>query len=383
MKKHNKHAKITKSNIGVFHQNEYAILGTPCGNIKKMAYAIIEELQQKYRLGYVDADHKSSDTNEHDPNSAISFGAHTEYVDKIDFHRFDSKANLNEFDFKQVFLSSDAVLVNGNHFKAKQQIAVIDSKKPLSKKLEKLTNVICIVFQSGETEMPTYLQEHLPNIAAIPAFNIDDINGITNLIANDISARHPLLKGLVLAGGKSQRMQRDKGKIQYHGTEQRLYMQNILTQYTNESYLSIRSEQKEELDNKILTIEDKFIGLGPYGAILSAFQQDPNSAWLVTACDQPLLNEETIAFLIANRDSSKLATAFYNSETEFPEPLITIWEPRAYARLLYFLSLGYSCPRKVLINSDINIVKLADETVLKNANTPEEFETLSGYISKA
>ena len=105
---------------------------------------------------------------------------------------------------------------------------------------------------------------------------------------------------------------------------------------------------------------------------MSAFQKKPNSSWFTVACDIPLLNNKTIETLVKSRNPSKLATCFYNSNTDFPEPLITIWEPRAYPVLLYYLSLGYSCTRKVLINSDVEIVKLDNENVLLNANTIEE-----------
>ena len=63
-----------------------------------------------------------------------------------------------------------------------------------------------------------------------------------------------------------------------------------------------------------------------------------------------------------------MATAIYNPETGFPEPLITIWEPRSYQVILNFLAQGYSCPRKVLINSDINLLKLEEPRVLLNVN---------------
>ncbi|MGA0212736.1 MAG: molybdenum cofactor guanylyltransferase, partial [Flavobacteriaceae bacterium] len=76
--------------------------------------------------------------------------------------------------------------------------------------------------------------------------------------------------------------------------------------------------------------------------------------------------------LVEGRNPNKLATCFYNSQTQFPEPLITLWEPKAYPVLLDFLSRGYSCPRKVLINSSIEMLTLEDEKVLFNANTPED-----------
>jgi molybdopterin-guanine dinucleotide biosynthesis protein A len=380
MKKHLKHAKIERRNIGEFHQNEFAILGTPCGEIKKLSFSIIEKLKSKYKVGYVDADHKSADEHTTDLNSAVSSGAGLEYVDKINFNRFDINQPVNSFDYKQQFESQDLVIVNGNHFKAKKQIIVIDQKKPLEKKLEKLTNVTLVLFQIGETSIPEYLENHIPEIKEIPKFQISDIDSITDHILNQQKKNVAPLNGLVLAGGKSERMQRDKGKIDYHGVEQRTHMNNLLSSLTKKSFISIRNEQKEEFSGDTDTIEDVYFGLGPYGAILSAFQKDPNSAWLVTACDQPLLNKETLEYLIANRNTSKEATAFYNSDTDFPEPLITIWEPRAYSRLLYFLSLGYSCPRKVLINSDIELVRLADEMALKNANTPEEYDNLLAML---
>ena len=380
MKKHVKHAKIERRNVGEFHQNEFAILGTPCGEIKKLAFSIIEKISARHKVGYVDADHKSADGNTTNLNSAISSGSGLEYVDKINFNRFDINQPVNSFDFKQQFDSQDLVIVNGNHFKAKNQIIVIDQRKSLEKKLEKITNAAMILFQDGETAIPEYLADHIDNIEHKPKFQITDTESITGFILNQLEINSTPLNGLVLAGGKSARMKRDKGKIDYHGVEQRTHMLNLLSPLTEKNFISIRNEQKEEFSSDAKIIEDVYSGLGPYGAILSAFQKDPNSAWLITACDQPLLDKETLEYLIESRNTSKVATAFYNSETDFPEPLITIWEPRAYPRLLYFLSLGYSCPRKVLINSDVELVKLKNELVLKNANTPEEYEDLLALV---
>jgi molybdopterin-guanine dinucleotide biosynthesis protein A len=44
--------------------------------------------------------------------------------------------------------------------------------------------------------------------------------------------------------------------------------------------------------------------------------------------------------------------------------------------LLAFLSQGYSCPRKVLINSDITLLQAPDVNALANINTPEDMEKI-------
>ena len=110
------------------------------------------------------------------------------------------------------------------------------------------------------------------------------------------------------------------------------------------------------------------------GGILSALQLDPNSAWLVVPCDLPFLSTATLQYLAEHRNPGKVATAFQSSENEFPEPLTSIWEPRSYGVLLRFLSLGYSCPRKALINSDIELLTPPNPNDLRNVNTPQERE---------
>jgi molybdopterin-guanine dinucleotide biosynthesis protein A len=110
------------------------------------------------------------------------------------------------------------------------------------------------------------------------------------------------------------------------------------------------------------------------GGLISAFMENPDTAWLTVACDLPFLSPKTIDFLISNRNPSKLATTFLDAEGKFPEPLVTIWEPRAYPVLFRYLSQGYSCPRKVLINSDVAILQAPDSEEFRNVNNPEEYQ---------
>ena len=126
-------------------------------------------------------------------------------------------------------------------------------------------------------------------------------------------------------------------------------------------------------------IYDTFLNLGPFGGICSAFQKDPNSAWFVLATDLPFIDDALIKLLLEKRNSGKVATAIKGKNKEFVEPLITIYEPKAYPILLQYLAQGYSCPRKMLINSDVEIVEIEDD-LIRNINTPEEFEAAKKEI---
>lgn len=374
--KHQKHGKTKKANFGGFGRNELAILGTPCGNIKELSLKIIEGLSTM-RIAYADSDHK---TEEKEKSDFLKAGAEFVYTNKIDFHRFELKNEHNKFIRNQTFSEFDLVLVNGNHFTAKSQILFIDARKSLEKKLDRITNPVLIILTETDSEIPNYLIEHNKSIQHLPKYHISEFDKIIELIRNQIEFNIPKLKGLVLAGGKSTRMQRDKGIIEYHGAPQREYLLGLLSKFMENNYISLRKDQLTEFTKKDNIIVDSIDDLGPYGAILSAFREYPNSAWLVIACDLPLLSKESISQLITNRDPSKIATAFNNEKTGFPEPLITIWEPKAYPLLLHFFSLGYSCPRKVLINSNIKLVDPTNNDELRNVNNQEDFNEVIKLI---
>ncbi len=184
-----------------------------------------------------------------------------------------------------------------------------------------------------------------------------------------IAQQQSPLYGLVLAGGQSQRMGTDKGLLQYHGQPQREVAFNLLQPHCEQTFISCNANQVSGIT--LPKIEDRFLGLGPMGGILSAFQAVPDAAWLVVATDLPYLNPETVHYLIEHRNPSALATAFRGYQ-ELPEPLLTIWEPRTYPVLLQAVGLGISCPRKVLRSGTIELLEAPAPEALQNVNQPDE-----------
>tara|TARA_R110002051_G_scaffold72609_1_gene131205 strand:+ start:5096 stop:5686 length:591 start_codon:yes stop_codon:yes gene_type:complete len=183
------------------------------------------------------------------------------------------------------------------------------------------------------------------------------------------------LYGLVLSGGKSTRMGTDKGLIEYHGVPQREYLYNLLSQVCEDTFISLREEQQAELPVTMKTIIDLNEFKGPYNGLLSAHKKYPEVAWLVLACDLPLMDLDALNELISQRDSTKQATAFALKENPLPEPLCAIWEPQALQQSIEYLESGNgTCPRKYLINHDTKLVFPKYENVLLNANSEEDYK---------
>mgnify|MGYP003669828126 CR=1 FL=1 len=183
------------------------------------------------------------------------------------------------------------------------------------------------------------------------------------------------LYGLVLSGGKSTRMGEDKGLITYHDLPQREHLYHLLNEVCEQTFLSIRKDQEKEISNTFNTIIDKDDFRGPYNGLLSAHIAHPEVAWLVLACDLPLMDKKALQELIAARNTEKIASAFADATNPLPEPLCAIWEPEALKQSIVYLDAGNgSCPRKFLINADVNLVFPEHKQVLLNANSRAEYE---------
>jgi molybdenum cofactor guanylyltransferase len=181
------------------------------------------------------------------------------------------------------------------------------------------------------------------------------------------------IHGLILAGGASKRMQRDKAALKYQGVTQLERAFELASRHVGKVFVSLRADQVlDPTRAQRPMIVDSGEGSGPMVGIRSAFAAHPNVSWLVLACDLPFLSDAAIAGLLRNRNPSALATAYKSAHDGLPEPLCAIWEPAA-ARVLADSPAAAGCPRKFLIRHGAHLVDLPDPRALDNINTPEEY----------
>jgi molybdenum cofactor guanylyltransferase len=177
----------------------------------------------------------------------------------------------------------------------------------------------------------------------------------------------PPLWGLVLAGGSSRRMGREKAQIDYHGIPQAEWAQRLLAAHCERAFVSVAPEQAASGNYRGLPIVvDAVRDGGPACGLLAAWSLKADVAWLVVAADMPLLDDATLRELVAARDAAAVATVFRNAEGSL-EPLCAIWEPRARPSVKAGGSL-----RGLLERSKVHAVEPSRPDRLDSANTPEE-----------
>jgi molybdopterin-guanine dinucleotide biosynthesis protein A len=179
---------------------------------------------------------------------------------------------------------------------------------------------------------------------------------------------------LVLAGGRSKRMQRDKAALSYHGRSQLEWAVSLLQPHARRVFVSCRPDQTDDpVRARFEQIVDSHENLGPIAGIMAAQAKHPDVAWLIVACDLPFLDHSTLSTLIAARQPQKLATAYRSSHDVLPEPLCAIYEPSSRQPLIEYVATGKNCPRKFLITSDVQLIDEPNPHALDNVNTPEEY----------
>ena len=192
------------------------------------------------------------------------------------------------------------------------------------------------------------------------------------------------LYGLVLTGGRSSRMGQDKAALRIGGRSQLERAMTLLAPHVARAFVSVRKDQRADpLRAGFEQIEDTREDLGPIAGIIAAQARFPQSAWLVLACDLPLLDAATLEFLVRARAPGRQATAFRSSHDALPEPLCAVYEPESRAALAAYVARGKNCPRKFLLQADVQLIDEPNPRALDNANTPEEYAAAMNTRSDA
>ena len=185
---------------------------------------------------------------------------------------------------------------------------------------------------------------------------------------------------LILVGGRSTRMGTDKSRLVYYNEPQIDYVFNLVKQVIPEQNIFFSVRDKHQLENK-LQITDVYPDFGPFGAIYSAFEFDNSKSWLVLAIDIPYLSSDLLKLLIKHRDINSIATTFQGKAKKYPEPLITIWEPKVFPLLKKGIENKSLSLVRILNNNPVKIIPIKDE-IIQNINTKEAFDKVRINLNK-
>ena len=180
------------------------------------------------------------------------------------------------------------------------------------------------------------------------------------------------LYGLVLTGGASTRMGRDKAEITYGEQPQWRAAADLLAPICARIYWSCTAKQRDDWGIGESGVLDQVPGRGPASGIHAAFLRAPDAAWLVIGCDYPFLETQDVRRLLEARAPGIDAVTLFNHETSAIEPMISFWEPAAVQHFMKRFAAGDHSPRRILQSCKLVTVVPREPQILHNRNSPAE-----------
>jgi molybdopterin-guanine dinucleotide biosynthesis protein A len=189
------------------------------------------------------------------------------------------------------------------------------------------------------------------------------------------------MKLLILAGGKSKRMGRDKALIERpDGTRQLDHIIALARSASPDLLISTNTPEIVPDDTPILP--DLNPGDGPLGALASFHKAFPDESVLLIGCDLFLLDHKTVTRLIESHTSDHASTCYKSRIDQRPEPLCAIYEPAALFKASQALANNEFCARHFLESLNPNSLDLPNPVALDNANTPADLDEAFAKITE-
>lgn len=187
------------------------------------------------------------------------------------------------------------------------------------------------------------------------------------------------MTGIVLAGGKSSRMGRNKAFLEFEGQPFIERTLQVLRTVFSEVIISTNNpELYSSYEEK--TVQDLYLDQGPLGGLHACLKAAQNDYSFFVACDMPFLNREIIRYFAQLTGEESIIVpvikgglhplhAFYHKRC------LPVIEKKLEAKRLKLIEILDECSVRYVHEEDLQ--KFPNfEQVFQNVNTPQELAEL-------
>ena len=182
------------------------------------------------------------------------------------------------------------------------------------------------------------------------------------------------LVGVVLTGGASRRMGRNKALIDVDGVPMASVVAEALGSAGCETVVALGGDLDELAALDIVVLADEYPGQGPLGGVISALGSAPGSPTkvAVVACDFPWLRSTDLSLLIeAAGDQPSVDVVV--ARTDRLQPACAIWDVSCLPAIRAVFARGDRSLRAA-IDRLSSVEVLLPDRALHNVNTPSALE---------
>jgi len=196
------------------------------------------------------------------------------------------------------------------------------------------------------------------------------------------------IASIILAGGKSSRMGKDKAGLKLDG--RLMILQSIarkLLTISDEVIVATDGRRYDDLNIRVKWVDDVYPGAGSLVGLYSGLKEASSDYALVVACDMPFLNLELLRYMIAlPRDYDILAPRMGDKI----EPLHAIYSRNCLTAIARLLEAGH---KKIMdLYDEVRVRYISQEVIDKydpehrsffNINTPDQLAEARAIIEES
>ena len=187
------------------------------------------------------------------------------------------------------------------------------------------------------------------------------------------------ITGIILAGGKSSRMRREKGLILFEGKPFLQHIIDAIKPLVTEIIIVSSNPDYDQFAFK--RVEDVFQDAGPIAGLHAGLSNSKTKNNLVLSCDVPMITTDLMSKLIQYQNEDYDIIQFESRGKTIP--LIALYKKRCASKCIDFLSKGEKRLRKLVLSLNTKTISIKENEhfLVKNINTVEDLNAITNAIN--
>ncbi len=186
------------------------------------------------------------------------------------------------------------------------------------------------------------------------------------------------LTGIILSGGKSSRMGKEKGLVDFQGKPLISYAIQLLEPIVDSIVIGANNELNAYREFGYPIVEDEIKGIGPIGGIFSTLKYTKTQRNVIVSCDMPFLEAELLKFIYEKMQDFDVLVASHGDNKV--EPLCGIYSKNILPEIEDSIQKGNYKLMDFFKNIRFATVKIDaslpfyDEKLFYNINSPADIK---------
>ena len=186
---------------------------------------------------------------------------------------------------------------------------------------------------------------------------------------------------IILAGGKSRRMGRDKARLSVAGRPLLESACDVLRSHFDEVIVSVAAGAGLSHVHAVRTVEDVTPGLGPLGGVYASLRESSSRVNFVVACDTPHIELSLVRRLLACSPRFDVAAPAF--EGREPEPLFAMYTKAACEPARRLLEGGLLRMAGLLAACRTQVIQAGRGDWYRNLNTQQDLRRYEKDVARS